>query len=107
MSTHRYYRREFINRPGHHSTAFIYAVVDRSRATDEYNGEISLELSDCCRRVSLSIDIDCKESRENSLHKLDTLIEGLTGFRKAFKEECAVQEKRETKRKDKKPLRVG
>ena len=103
IARHRYYRRQFINRPGHHSTAFIHAVVDRSRVSDEYGGDTTLEISDCCRKISLSIDQDSEQARENSLHKLDTLIESLVGFRRAFKEECAVQVRRERKRSRRKP----
>ena len=97
MKPHRFYRREFINRPGHHTTAFVYAVVEKSRVNDEYGGETTLEIADCNRKIYLSIDLESPLSRANSLHKLNTLIENLSGFRRAFKEECAVQERRERK----------
>lgn len=56
-----------------------------------------MEISDCCRKISISIDQDGERERANSLHKLDTLIECLVEFRRAFKEECAVQVRRERK----------
>ena len=98
IGRHRYYRRQFINGPGHHSTAFVYAVVERSRVEDEYSGELTLTIADCCRSISLSIDIDCEENRKNTLLKLDAVIETLTGFREAYRQECDVQRLRETRK---------
>ena len=95
---HRYYKRQFINGPGHHSTAFVYAVVEKSRASDEYSGELTLTIADCCRSITLSIDIDSEENRKNTLLKLDAVIETLTGFRRAYRQECDVQRRRENRK---------
>jgi len=93
----RYYRREFINLPGFHSTAYVYAEVERSTRSDEYAATCTLALSDCSRKISISIDLDSPGERQNSLHKLDVLIETLIEFRRAVRRECIAQERRESK----------
>ncbi len=91
---YRYYRRSFINKPGFHATAFVYATVSKTRADDESGCYTNLDIADCNRSISLSIDCDGEASIANSLYKLDTLIDTLTEFREAFKKECDIQRER-------------
>jgi len=101
MEEKRYYRREFLNLPGFHSTAFIYAEVEKTNGHDEYAADCELALSDCSRKITISIDLGSDAERNNSIHKLDTLINTLTDFRRAVKRECVAQVKREQKRSKK------
>lgn len=95
---YRYYRRSFINRPGFHATAFVFATVTSTKADDEDGSYFELTIADCSRSISLSIDCHSEESAANSLYKLDALIETLTEFREAFKEECKIQQERESRK---------
>ena len=69
-------RRVFLNRPGQHSVAAIYAAVDK--------GTYTLKMSDCDRSITISIDGYDEEGRENSLFKVNTMIGVLTDFRDAL-----------------------
>lgn len=92
---YRYYRRSFLNRPGFHASAFVFATVTSTKADDETGCDTELTIADCHRSICLSIECYSEESAANSLYKLDTLIETLTEFREAFKKECEVQRERE------------
>lgn len=41
-------------------------------------------ITDCTRKVSLDLSVETKSKYENSLHKVDTLLEQLTRCRKAL-----------------------
>lgn len=98
MEKYRYYRREFLNSPGFHSTAFILATVERTRPRDAGCAYVTFELSDCWRKLSLSIDSDDPETRANDLAKLDLVIETLMQFRRAVRVEAGMQARREARR---------
>jgi hypothetical protein len=67
------------------------------------NVDVKLDFADCTRCVSMDMYIGTDEyDNENALHKVDTLIEVLTDFRKALKKEIKIQEKLSKKRKKKK-----
>jgi hypothetical protein len=92
----RYYRRSFLNRPGHHATAFIYATVPFTKAEDEEDSCYPvLTIADCNRSISLSIDCGSGADAKNTLYKLDMLIETLTEFREAVRIECEIQKERD------------
>lgn len=98
--------RAFLNRPGHHGVAGIVAEVQdtsrwkEDRKYSEWDAEphTTLELSDCSRVITLSIDWADAADRRNSLQKVDTLIKVLTAFREGLE----VEQKRYAKRKIKK-----
>jgi len=92
---YRFYVREFLNKPGHHSTGHILSYVTRTAPEDKWSGDVSFTLADCSRQIDLSFDLNSKACRENSLYKLDMLIRSLQQFRKAFKAECDLQDDRE------------
>jgi len=99
-------RKEFLNLPGHHGMANIvaYIVDDKWDKSDklERDVDIKLDIADCSRVISMSIDDYSKDDRENSLYKVDTLIEVLSDFKKALKKEFKLQDKLEVKREAKK-----
>ena len=81
--------RTLLNLPGFHSGAFVYVYVEDTsdRAAETGNNLdpfLALEIADCNRRIALEFDIATDEERENSLHKLDTLVAALGAFREAL-----------------------
>ena len=95
-------KREFLNLPGHHSMANIVTDIKKYNG-DEEKGErwidIHVGIADCNRSISLAFDYEDKEGRENSLHKVDTLINVLTEFREALEKEMKYQNRLERRRK--------
>jgi hypothetical protein len=103
--------RTLLNLPGFHSGAFVYVYVeDTSRRTPLRDADCEadcdccpqnfepytvLEVADCSDTISLSFDIDTAAGRENSLHKLDTLIAALNLFRAGLVEEFEPYDRRE------------
>ena len=102
--------RTLLNLPGFHGGAYVYVYVEDTSdreprrgpyCTDEctccpenFEPQMSLEIADCSRHVSLEFDVDTLEGRSNSLHKLDTLIAALQVFRAALEEEFEPYDER-------------
>lgn len=103
--------RTLLNLPGFHSGAFVYvSVEDTSQrglqhgpycepgclcgCAENYEPRTTLEIADCDEVISLEFDIDSEGYRENSLHKLDTLIAALRVFREALVEEFEPYDER-------------
>lgn len=82
---YRYYRRQFLNRPGIHEGAYVLASV----AADSRHHVLCI--SDCDRVIRLEFDRSSARRRRNALHKLDLLIDTLTGFRAALIEADAAR----------------
>jgi len=76
-----YWKRKWLNRKGHHSIAFIYATVC-PRAKAWMDADITL--SDCGKQITLDFCAHDKSGFNNSLRKLDILIETLTEFREHY-----------------------
>lgn len=101
-------RKEFLNLPGQNGMANIVASIvawSGEPKTDD-NGKIlrrsvgyTLDFADCNRVISIAIDDSSEYNRENSLYKVDTLIEVLTDFRGALKKELKYQKRLEKRRK--------
>lgn len=90
-------RREMLNRPGFQTTAAIVAEIENTEAGLPRWGEpeYTLQLSDCDRSISFTLDMDTPEGRRNNLHKVDTMIRALTEFRKGLD----IEQKRYARRK--------
>jgi hypothetical protein len=102
--------RTLLNLPGFHGSAFVYvyvedtserelwscaACVDGCKCCPSYfEPQLQLEIADCSRRNALEFEIDSSESRDNSLHKLDTLVSALRLFREAFVAEFEPYDRR-------------
>ena len=104
--------RWFLNLPGFHGGAYVVAYVEDTRerglqhcggCEDDdcqrcpYNFEprMILEIADCHGRIELEFDIDSEAGRENSLHKLDTLITALRVVREGLVAEYEPYDERE------------
>jgi hypothetical protein len=87
-----FYVRKFLNRQHEHNGAFVLADIysetwkykKGTKKLERTNLYGDLEIADCSRHITLSIDGDSKRSRANTLRKLDLLIETLTGLRAAL-----------------------
>lgn len=76
-----------LNLPGHHSTAAIVAeITDTGSGRRPGNGYpgIVLQISDCARAVSIDLNIHGETPFENSLYKVDTMIEHLRALRRGM-----------------------
>lgn len=108
-------RRALLNMPGYQSTAAIVAEIQDTseipieqtpggRPIDRHTVEYSLvpvrgqlQISDCTRAIEFDVAmVDSSENTyENTLFKLDTMIEALTEFRRGLKAERKLYLKRQ------------
>jgi hypothetical protein len=102
--------RWFLNLPGFHGGAYVVAYVEDTRARgledcdcdrDEcdlmcnFEPRMILEIADCERRINLEFDVDSEAGRENSLHKIETLLAALRVFRAGIVAEFDEYDRRE------------
>lgn len=97
-----YSRKEFLNLAGQESMANIVAHIVKSgwRSGEDFyrHVDLTLDIADCDRKISFALDLDGDYERENSLHKIDTLIDVLIEFRDAVEREAKYQARLERKR---------
>jgi hypothetical protein len=103
--------RTLLNLPGFHDAAYVYVYVEdtsereleRHPACGEdgckncpwnFDPRTVLEIADCSRRIELEFDVDSAEGRDNSLHKLDTLVTAIRLFREALVAEFEQHDRR-------------
>lgn len=98
--------QHFLNLPGFHAGAYVRAYVEDTSERGiekadygdrEYNPEprMILEIADCTNRIDLEFELDSAVRRQNSFHKIDTLIEALQVFRAGLAEESTLYKQRE------------
>jgi hypothetical protein len=105
--------RVFLNLPGFHGGAYVLTYVEntseRGLAHDDdgcddpectqctYNFEprMILELSTGSEHIRFTFDIDSEAGRENTLHKIDTLLAALRVFRQGVVDEFEPYDRRE------------
>jgi hypothetical protein len=56
---------------------------------------LKLRITDCENEIHLEFSVDSTDVRENSLHKIDTLIAALERFRSGLRAEAVLREERE------------
>ena len=83
-----------LNLPGFHGDANVRVFVEdttfRKWRRRPPEPRIRLRIADCSREISLWFELDSPESRENSLHKIDTLLGALQRFRAALDAEAEL-----------------
>lgn len=96
----RYEYSQFLNYTGFHEGAYIRAYVEdtskKPMIADKYNiatPRVVLEIADCDRRVCFDFDWS-DVGMLNNMKKIDTLIEGLQGFKRAMAQEHKLVAKR-------------
>jgi hypothetical protein len=103
--------RWFLNLPGFHGGAYVLAYLedtselhprpekwcgdDCPECPHNFEPKVTLEIADCDDRIRLEFDFETEAERQNSLHKLDTLVTALRVFRTGLIEEFAEYERRE------------
>ena len=103
--------RTLLNLPGFHGGAYVYVYVEDTserelfyrpdcddeceRCPENFEPRSVLEIADCEDSIGLTFDIDTKAGRENSLHKLETLMAALGAFRAALMLEFNAYDRRE------------
>lgn len=69
--------RRFLNLPGHPSTASIEVTITQSQGNvlerNQFNA--GLKITDCHRGVTLLLMGNSKENKENSVYKLEQIID--------------------------------
>lgn len=79
--------RALLNLPGHHSTAAIVAEIEDTSARRVENTEFpdtTCKITDCEGSISLDMNYATANQVENSVHKIDTLVETLIEFRRGL-----------------------
>jgi hypothetical protein len=61
---------------------------------------LKLQITGCTNQIHLEFSVDSPELRENSLHKVDTLIASLERFRAGLAAEARLRAVRENPRKE-------
>ena len=59
---------------------------------------LKLRITDCSNEIHLEFSVDTYDARENSLHKIDTLVAALQRFRAGLAAEAALRAQRERDR---------
>ena len=78
-----YTKRRWLNKLGNHTTAFVYANVEREDTGQNLYMNGSVTIADCTRQISLALGADA-----NTLKKLDTLLTVLGEVRDVIAAEC-------------------
>lgn len=103
--------REFLNKPGFHSGSNIYCSISQefysSKCDSKYPDylEVEFNIFDCSRAITLTFDTDNKEDRENSIYKVNTMIDVLTKFRDGMITEFKAWEEIERLKEEEKKLK--
>jgi hypothetical protein len=91
-------KRLFLNR-GEEYPAFIIGVVEDTSEIptndDSWKwGKIELKLGDCYQHISFDFDLETRESRANSLYKINRISEVINAVRNAIQAEVDSINKR-------------
>lgn len=70
-------RRDFLNKPHFDSDGSVYSEIKFTKGEKEQEDETILKIRDCFTYVNLNIKVYTEELYENSMYKLDTLINHL------------------------------
>jgi hypothetical protein len=81
---------------GAHVRAFVEDTsTHRIRPRRLPSPRLKLRITDCTNQIHLEFSVDSYESRANSLHKIDTLLESLERFREGLRAEAELRAERE------------
>jgi hypothetical protein len=89
-----------LNRPAFDGGAHVRAFVEdtsnwRLRRRRLPAPRLKLRITDCNNQINLEFSVDSAALRENSLHKIETLIAALERFRRALAAEAELRKSRE------------
>ena len=91
-----------LNLPGFHGGAYVRVFVEdttfRKWRRRPPEPRIRLRIADCSNEISLWFELNSQAARENSRHKIDTLLGALQRFRAALDAEAELCAHREQHR---------
>ena len=92
--------RIVLNRPAFDGGAHVRVFVEDTSGRKLRRGllpspRLRLRIADCSNRINLGFSVDSFELRENSLHKIETLIAALERFRAGLAAEAELRALRE------------
>jgi hypothetical protein len=91
--------RIVLNLPEYDGGAHVRTFVEDTSRQRGRRGlptpRLKLRITDCSNQVHLEFSVDTAEDRENSLHKIDTLIAALDRFRAGLVAEAELRAERE------------
>ena len=83
-----------LNLPGFHGDAYVRVFVEdttfRKWRRRPPEPRVRLRITDCSNQISLWFEVNTEAARENSLHKIDTLLDALQRFRAALDAEAEL-----------------
>jgi hypothetical protein len=86
---------------GAHVRAFVEDTSNRKvRRGRLPSPRLKLRITDCTNEIHLEFSVDSAELRENSLHKINTLIDALERFQAGLAAEAQLRALRENPRKE-------
>ncbi|HEX6725370.1 MAG TPA: hypothetical protein VF073_08990 [Gaiella sp.] len=81
---------------GAHVRAFVEDTsAHRIRRRSLPSPRLKLRITDCTNQIHLEFSVDSSEQRENSLHKIETLIASLERFHTGLRAEAELRATRE------------
>ena len=90
--------RTLLNRPGFYGGAFVRVFVEdtsaAARPAPNPEPRLRLRIGDCDQRDQPRVRLETAELRENSLHKIDTLLGALHRFRDGLQAEAELAAER-------------
>ncbi len=88
-----------LNRPDLDGGAEVRTFVEDTSAKSSRrrppSPRLKLRISDCVNQINLEFGVESAELRDNSLFKIDTLLDALTRFRAALVAEAELYAQRE------------
>jgi hypothetical protein len=88
-----------LNRPGLYGDAFVRVCVENTTARRRgRDPQLVLQIADCANMINLEFSLETAELRENSLSKVDTLLDALSHFRAGLAAEAELAAQRQRRR---------
>jgi hypothetical protein len=88
--------RTRLNYRGFYDRAFVRVFVSDTSACDgPAVPGLALQIADCTNEINLEFSLRSAAERENSLHKIDTLLDALSRFREGLAAEARLAAARE------------
>ena len=87
-----------LNRPGLYGDAYVRVFVEDTtarRRRQNWEPRFQLEIADCTNTINLEFSLETPQLRENSLFKVDTLLETLHRFRDGLAAEAELAAERQ------------
>ena len=85
-----------LNRPGLYGDAFVRVYVADTSAARRRNCDpgFVLQIADCVNTINLEFSVSSEELRDDSLYKIDILLDALRRFRDGLAAEVELAEHR-------------